>query len=84
MNQGTGIDFDKALGNPHYIAQYFEYVYEEMLRPKNIEITADTFLQQFFQKVEVKELALLGKTRLGLLVEWQAKHKNTEITYCAS
>lgn len=73
------IDFDKTLGNPQYITQYFEYVYEAILHPKNIQKTADTFLHDFVQKVEVEELPLLGKTRLGLFVEWQEQHKNTDV-----
>lgn len=71
-------DFDRALGNPQYIKQYFEFVCEQMQRPKNIQKTASTFLCDFLQIVEVAELALLGKTRLGLFVEWQEEHKNSE------
>lgn len=66
---------EKNLGNSSYIAKYFKYVANSLLRPKNLSKTSVDFLREFQRENLVEETMIFGKTRLQLLVEWK---ENTE------
>lgn len=66
---------EENLGKSSYIAKYFQYVANSLLRPKNLSKTSVDFLREFQRENLVEETMIFGKTRLQLLVEWK---ENTE------
>jgi hypothetical protein len=69
---------DENLGKSSYIAEYFQYVYSCLQRPKNISKRTEEFLRDFQKDHSVKETMIFGKTRLHLLVDWKEKNRDSK------
>lgn len=66
---------EENLGKSSYITDYFQFVSNSLLRPKNILKTSADFLREFKREQVVQESMIFGKTRLHSLVEWKENNR---------
>jgi hypothetical protein len=66
---------EENLGKSSYINDYYQYVSNCLLRPKNMLKTSAEFLREFQREQVVQETIIFGKTRLHLLVEWKENNR---------
>ncbi|VEF46677.1 Uncharacterised protein [Bacillus freudenreichii] len=66
---------EENLGKSSYITDYFRYVSNSLLLPRNMLKTSADFLREFQRDQVVQESIIFGKTRLHLLVEWKEKNR---------
>lgn len=66
---------EENLGKSSYITDYYQYVANSLLRPRNSLKTSAEFLREFQREQVVEESSIFGKTRLHLLAEWKENNK---------
>lgn len=69
---------DENLGKSNYITQYFKYVSNCILHPKNLSKSTRDFIMEFQKQNKIEETAIFGKTRLNLVVEWRSENKSVK------
>lgn len=69
---------EENLGKSSYITDYFQYVSNCLLRPKNILKTSAEFLREFQKEQRIQESMIFGRTRLHLLVEWKENNREAD------